>query len=137
MDQKLIQVLNKIKQEGNYKEWIHQPSGYKCEIKRIIFECYDGLSDGGYLCGYVTIPESHPDYGKDYEESDIDIDVHGGLTYRRDGKYGFNCAHLGDMRPFSEQRYDFDNIAAEYRDMEYVTREVNSMADQFYKRELK
>jgi hypothetical protein len=136
MDKKLIQVLDKIKEEGNYKEWIHQPSGYKCEVKRIIFTDYKGKSNGGgYLCGYVTIPKSHPDYGKDYEESDIDIEVHGGLTYGREGKYGFDCAHLGDMRPFSEEEYQFDYIAAEYRDVEYVTNEVNSMAYQFYKRE--
>lgn len=134
MDSKLLNILDKIKEEGNYKEWIHQPSGYKCEIKRIIFTSRrDGVTTGGYLCGYVTLPKSHPDYGKSYEE-ELDIDVHGGLTYGSDGKYGFDCAHLGDMSPFSEEQYCYDLIATEYRDMEYVTQEVNNMADQFYKR---
>jgi hypothetical protein len=33
----------------------------------------------GWGNGYVLIPEGHPDHGKPYD--DIDVDVHGGLTY--------------------------------------------------------
>lgn len=42
--------------------------GYKCEIRRNpIFYSY---------CGYVTVPENHPDYGKGYDDL-TDILMHG------------------------------------------------------------
>ena len=43
---------------------------YEIEIVRNHFDSY---------CVYVILSNNHPDVGKDYEE--IDIDVHGGLTY--------------------------------------------------------
>jgi hypothetical protein len=52
--------------------------------------------DMGHRCGYVCVTKDHPWYGKD----DVDLDVHGGLTYSdmRDGDwwFGYDCAHLGD-----------------------------------------
>jgi hypothetical protein len=56
-------------------------------------------------CGYVRVPPGHPAYGKDY--NDLDVDVHGGLTFaalepcteHEDGQgywLGFDCAHSGD-----------------------------------------
>ena len=55
--------------------------------------------DMGHRCGYVGVSKYHPWYGKDYNETDLD--VHGGLTYagmRKDGLwwFGYDCAHLGD-----------------------------------------
>jgi hypothetical protein len=61
----------------------------------------------GHRCGYIGIPKGHSVYGKDYDE--IDIDVHGGLTYAGDDNYpvesdlwwiGFDCAHSGDGKDF-------------------------------------
>jgi len=54
----------------------------------------------GHRCGYVGVSaEVFADKGYD----DLDVDVHGGLTYARteeDGLrwYGYDCAHLGDAR---------------------------------------
>jgi hypothetical protein len=104
-----------IKKEGNYKEWTYQSKNgvtYRCEIKR--------NPDWGFLCGYVEIDEDNNLYGKSYEE--IDLDVHGGLTYGRyhvSNKclYGFDCGHFGDI----------------YRDMNYVTKECEKLAEQFSK----
>lgn len=73
------------------------------------------LHDMGYLCAYVKLPESHPFYGKKYD--DIPIDVHGGVTFARELKrsqdidyaaqfgftfgfwIGWDYAHAGDFMP--------------------------------------
>jgi hypothetical protein len=64
------------------------------------------FNETGHRCGYVEIPRSHPCYEKEY--SDIDVDVHGGLTfsaYSKEMPYdtperfwvlGFDCIHYGD-----------------------------------------
>jgi hypothetical protein len=64
------------------------------------------IGDMGYRCGYVGVPESSPSYGHDYK--DVDVEVHGGLTYADGGKdypvdsdlwwFGYDCAHLYDAR---------------------------------------
>ena len=50
----------------------------------------------GHRCGYVTVPEDHPCYGKGYD--DVNVDVHGGLTYASKGTFGFDCAHIEDIK---------------------------------------
>ena len=40
---------------------------------------YGCMSSAGYANGYVAIPKEHPLYGISYSE--VDIDVHGGLTF--------------------------------------------------------
>ena len=44
--------------------------------------------------GYIILDKSHPWFGKDY--ADLDVEVHGGLTYGREGKFGFDTAHAWD-----------------------------------------
>jgi hypothetical protein len=77
--------------------------------------------EGSNRCGYVRVPPTHPDHGKDY--NDVDVDVHGGLTYAQiepcsdhlDGIgywFGFDCAHSGDAS------HDPDNPAPWYVDMQ-------------------
>lgn len=41
------------------------------------------LLEVGYANGYVAVPKDHPYYGKSYSE--IDVDVHGGLTFSSEG----------------------------------------------------
>lgn len=70
----------------------------------------------GHRCGYVLIPEGHPWHGKGYD--DIDVEVHGGLTFcsnvddterwPKTGFWiGFDCAHYLDAP-------DFDEMSREY-----------------------
>lgn len=40
----------------------------------------------GTLCGYIGVPKCHPWYGQQY--SDLNVDVHGGLTYGDHGTVG-------------------------------------------------
>ena len=77
---------------------VYDELGVDCPI-RLIMNRMDGFLQRGWGNGYVMIPEGHQYYGKSYD--DIDVSVHGGLTYgsfEDDGKYwvGFDTSHYGD-----------------------------------------
>lgn len=76
-------------------EWEY--AGLQCAVVQAREACH--------RCGYVRLPPTHPDYGKSYDE--VDVDVHGGLTFAEfeecldhaDGIgywLGFDCCHAGD-----------------------------------------
>lgn len=86
--------------------------GYRCFIVE-----HDEM---GHLCGYVEVPEEHQYHGKDYDEFDDEIAVHGGLTYADMGGswmgvknagwlFGFDCAHAGDWWK-SATRFDREEL---------------------------
>lgn len=96
----------------NDKPWENEPD--RVEFKYLGFDCLIVRSDWlGNLCGYVAVSSEHPYYGKHYD--DIELEVHGGLTYSNscEGKichrtenddnkfwwFGFDCAHLLDLIP--------------------------------------
>lgn len=60
----------------------------------------------GAVNGYVRIPEDHPWHGLGYD--DIDVEVHGGLTYANEGWVGFDTLHAGDYWPGSPYRLEGD-----------------------------
>lgn len=108
----------------------------------------------GSLNGYVSVPPSHPWYGRSYDE--IDAHAHGGLTYaeklfpdwQNGGTYatktdelwwiGFDCAHAWDAQPGlvawerSQGFSPFPGVGRpdQYRDLEYVKNEVENLARQ-------
>lgn len=113
------------------REWFTEPptddffaEGYRCEIKR-----HNSL---GFLCGYVFVPEGHPDFGKHYD--DVDVTVHGGLTYANGGCFGFDCGHAGDLTPAFENMLE-SSMGDVYRNMDYVRGQLRSLARQFKDRE--
>ena len=65
---------------------------------------------GSHPTAYIKIPEEHKYYGKDMDE--IDLEVHGGVTYSRDHLWinendrlegwfvGWDYAHFGDYIGF-------------------------------------
>ena len=134
-----------IAKEGWTKEWEHR--GVKCLIRRV--------PNMLHLCGYVGLPKDHP-YVKEHKDYDyVDVVVHGGVTFsekiKEYGKdlffYGFDCAHSGDLVPGNVKNdfdalffdkgtliYDkakgYDSYHKTYKDMEYVTKETEKMADQ-------
>lgn len=100
--------------------------GYPCDIKR---------SKNGSLLGYVTIPHTHPDF----ESTELELDVHGGITYSAIESmvdvfkktiygsgytFGFDCAHDGDYVPTLKNDY-----CSVYRDFAFVISEVKKMAE--------
>ncbi|MGE5512362.1 MAG: hypothetical protein ACM31O_14035 [Bacteroidota bacterium] len=58
--------------EPDKRQWVDKATGLPCLIVR---------NSLGALCGYVGVSKSHPAYGKDY--FDVDVRVHGGLTFAR------------------------------------------------------
>lgn len=91
--------------------WVDPPTDLDCMIHR---------GPAGALCGYVGVGPDHPWHGMRYDE--IDVEVHGGLTYGSDcadsdneadglchvpepGRphdvwwLGFDCAHSFDFMP--------------------------------------
>lgn len=91
--------------EPDRVSWVDPETGLPCIIRR---------GPMGSWCGYVGVPKAHPLFGEDY--FDLDIDVHGGLTYaamcgddhcrgvchEADDEawwFGFDCAHAGDLIP--------------------------------------
>lgn len=132
------------------KPWEHEPdhvmfmseAGYVCEIKR--------HPNTLHLNGYIYIPFGHPDYGKDYNElyeSDENWDaapqVHGGWTFSNNGGdddggkftiFGFDCGHAGDLSPGIPIAPTFLRVHEVYRDIAYVTAQLEAAAQQFKER---
>lgn len=103
------------KDEPDRGQWVDPATDLDCLVKR---------GPAGQWCGYVGVPPGHPWHGRDY--SDVDVEVHGGLTYSdlcQEGDVdtepaichvpepgrpadvwwlGFDCAHFMDLCP----RYD-------------------------------
>lgn len=103
------------------------------------------------LNGYVGVPEEHPMHGLHYDETDY-MPVHGGLTYCGELPshsypdcptfaghwfFGFDTGHCMDFSPYmasltsqfgSSPLFDGDDVV--YRDLDYVIKEVTSLADQ-------
>lgn len=82
------------------------------------------LSLGTHPTAYVCLPKGHPYFGKDYD--DMDIDVHGGLTYANDTVatstikdrwwIGWDYAHLGDfMGYYSGPDYEPGGALHQYK----------------------
>lgn len=104
----------------------------------------------GHRCGYVGLQEGHRHYSKNYD--DLDVEVHGGLTYGGNKKnypavseglswFGFDCAHLGDARDPSlmkgeyKECYDKGYLHMEFegdtiKTLDYCIGECESLARQ-------
>jgi hypothetical protein len=125
--------------EPDRLEWVDKSTGYPCIALR-------NMHATGAWCGYVAIPTSHPYHGVNY--NDIDLDVHGGLTYSRKCQgdaitgvcheskdeddvwwLGFDCAHGNDIAPLVSCWF------GEYCDLEYVKKECTKLAKQLKKLE--
>jgi hypothetical protein len=119
------ELLDLINKEGDQKEWNYKD--FKCKIIR------NSLKS---LCGYIYLEKEDLFYNKDY--NDIPVDVHGGLTYAStEGDYwviGFDCSHSGDLSPYLlETDFSYGWLKQNmgiYRDMGYVKRECERLADQ-------
>lgn len=63
--------------EADKVAWLDEASGYECIIMR--------STSGGHLSGYVGVPAGHPLHGYEHDAipADLDIDVHGGISYSR------------------------------------------------------
>ncbi len=127
-------------------QWVDPGTDLDCLIVR---------NPMGALCGYVGVPPGHPWHGLDY--NDVDVDVHGGLTFagscnenapeghgichvpepgRPDDVWwlGFDCAHSDDVVPFIADRQAEECSPGwpnpVYRDVAYVSDQCRLLAVQ-------
>jgi len=106
------------------KEWVSH--GLRCAI----------ASTPHSYCAYVHLPEGHPDEHKTYDELDVDVRAHGGLTFRQkaDGGgswFGFDFAHGDDWIAMPPEIGDCPGKMWELKD---VVKETRSLAKQLEKR---
>jgi hypothetical protein len=128
-------------------EWQQEPD--RIEWVYLDFPCLIVRQDGGWLCGYVGIPPTHPYYGKDMLDNEIkEIQVHRKITlseisqqsddpravcYRLLPNYdnywwiGFDCCHSEDALPIMMNFYRFQDSAS-YKNVEFVKNEVEYLA---------
>lgn len=136
--------------------WDKEPDKIQFEDEETGLPCLIVRNHSGALCGYVGVPEGHPEFEKDCQ--DINYEVHGGLTFSdfcadRDDEHGichvpgkgepdkvwwlgFDCAHFMDTTPEVE-RLGLEFIIFEggsYKTVEYVKREIAKLARQLHER---
>ena len=127
-----------IKLEGDEKDF-----KYTCK-NGITFSCSIIRTNLLHLCGYVHITKDNQYWGVDYDNIS-GISAHGGISYtghffnnnREIWTIGFDCAHYGDLLPYSYlvdkcNQLNFTPISNKdkYRDMDYVTTEIENLAEQ-------
>lgn len=127
--------------ESDKIHWIDRQSDLDCLIVRAPL---------GALCGYVGVPPDHPCHERDYSE--IEVSVHGGLTYaaacqkggpichtpaseRAENLWwiGFDCSHAWDLAPGMSHilsQHGLSDYGCVYRNIGYVREEVTTLAQQ-------
>src|SRR3990167_7132333 len=114
-------------------------------------ECYMVRNHLGAWCGYVVVPRFHPLRRLGYDQANVSVDTHGGLTFsdyeKREGivdllpsvkskrwVLGFDCLHAFDEAPGMlavEIRHKIlmPHIGT-YRTTAYAQAETQNLADQ-------
>ena len=75
----------------------------------------------GWGNGYIVLPKEHPWFGKDYNE--IEVDVHGGLTF---AEFGKNLQSWSELKTDDYDKYviGFDTGHGTYFSKEEVEQET-------------
>ena len=138
------------KSEWGEGPWRREPDKVQWIDPATDLDCLAVRNHMGAWCGYVGVPPEHPWHGKGYD--DVDVDVHGGLTFAETCQdefgdpawgvchvpapgrpanvwwLGFDTAHAWDLVPglgrFLGGRDDV------YRDLAYVRAECTGLASQ-------
>jgi hypothetical protein len=134
--------------EPDLVQWPDEKTGLPCLAKR--------HPRGGHWCGYVGVSEGHKAFEKEY--GDVEVDVHGGLTFSSfcDGEpgkgichlpepgepdrvwwLGFDCHHYNDYSP-RDKMFERDrpeplwmvDVEASYRTLQYVKNQCAALAEQ-------
>lgn len=98
--------------------------GYDCQLIR---------SAMGFWCGFVYLPEAHPDYDKKVEEIDISC-CYNKLVKISQGIFGFTCNGALDLIPARHFK-DWRKKKATYKSFPFVLNKIKELALEFKKRE--
>lgn len=127
-------------EEPDKVQWKDDATGMPCLAVR--------NPHSGHWCGYVGVPPGHKFHGVPYHNIDIDIYVHGGLTFSDSCDHGpeessichipepgepdnvwwlgFDCHHSFDYTPVSRYRAH----GSSYRTLDYVKQQCAELAAQ-------
>ena len=132
--------------------WMHEPDKRQWTDAATRLPCLIVRGPSGALCGYVGVAAGHPFFEREY--NDVDVDVHGGLTFAEtcaDGPdpstgvchlaapgepdhvwwLGFDSAHAFDLAPAFHSILGASRDRKElYRDLSFVRTEVERLAQQ-------
>lgn len=126
--------LSERKWEYEQDLFVGRHRGYEYIVKRM-----DNL---GHLSGYVRLTESDELFGTDLVDDDINLRVHGGITYTSFGnpmnyssnsKYfyiGFDTAHGGDVSPYMVDFLKELPSYGTYKDLAYVRKNCKNLINQ-------
>lgn len=117
-------------------EWDSEPD--RVEFTHCGLRCLILRGPMGSLNGYVELPESSNAWGMDHMWENP-FEVHGGITFsgtldqimQEETYYavGFDTAHAGDLSPALDRR-GWSVGEGVYRNLEFVTNETKSLAEQ-------
>jgi len=136
--------------------WQEEPDKINWTDAGTALPCMIVRGPSGALCGYVGVPPGHPLHGVEYENFDVDVYAHGGITFTgecQEGEHGichvpepgepedvwwigFDCAHGFDVMPAIDadlRRVGYvgssrHSLATAYKDVAYVTDQVRDLA---------
>lgn len=108
--------------EEEDEKYTFEHAGLKCSIKRSHLFCWLGYVEYEHECSY----------------DDIDVEVHGGLTYGDGEELGFDCCHFGDLMPkeflhkakFMQSNGVDTGESESYKDYNFVVEETKKLAEQ-------
>jgi hypothetical protein len=121
--------------------WDREPDSFEWRLDGI--PCCLLRNRVGAWCGYVGVKEGSPLHGREYEGDDVlvDVQVHGGLTYARQGQtnsrwwFGFDCSHYMDLTP-GYTALTFPTVhSGTYRTFKYAMVETCKLARQLQRLE--
>lgn len=86
-----------------------------------------------HWCGYIKLPNNHPDLNLDIDQIDSIYNFYGGMT----AYWGFDCSHYYNLLDSFSISIEKDiDCKATFKTFEFVQREVNRLADIANKRRL-
>ena len=134
-----VQIATHTMDKSTWSEgpWMDEPDQIRWDDESTKLPCLIFRGELGQLNGYVGV-QKHPYYNLPYDDAKIEaLQVHFGVnlagTHSEYGDiwwFGFDCAHYTDVIPklLASMKSSFPD--AVYRDIEYVTKQCEQLAQQ-------
>lgn len=88
-------------------------------------------------CGYVKLPQDHPDFMLNQRQMNAVYQVHNGITYCQDGIIGFTTVNDNDYCLMREMKTGVSEARLKYRSYSFVKLQTIKLAKQICERYIK